>query len=216
MTLQEVTQLAALGEGSYLEFKRRVPRDSRIAKELIAFANTHGGRLLLGVDDDGSVVGVRDAAEEEFALERALKGCVSPPIALRLERVPVSRKREVIVVAVAESANKPHFLVVEGEASVAYVRVEDASVEASPEAVDLMRAQEDTNGVTFEFGDREQLLLRYLDRYGRVTVSQFADMTGLPRPNASDTLVRLTRAGVLRLHPGERADFFTLAFAKGE
>ena len=55
MTLQELNQLASLGEGPSLEFKRKVPRPERIAKEVIAFANTRGGRLLLGVDDDGTI-----------------------------------------------------------------------------------------------------------------------------------------------------------------
>jgi predicted HTH transcriptional regulator len=66
MTLRELSQLTGLGEGQHLEFKKRVPGPERIAKEMIAFANTGGGRLLLGVDDDGSVVGVKDAAEEEY------------------------------------------------------------------------------------------------------------------------------------------------------
>ena len=57
MTFRELSQLVTLGEGQHLEFKKRVPAPERITKEVIAFANTGGGRLLLGIDDDGTVLG---------------------------------------------------------------------------------------------------------------------------------------------------------------
>ena len=69
MNLEELNRVVQLGEGLTLEFKTRVPKPERIAKEVIAFANTIGGRLLLGVDDDGTVKGVRDSDEEEYALK---------------------------------------------------------------------------------------------------------------------------------------------------
>lgn len=217
MTLQELTQLASLGEGRMLEFKRRVPRPERITKELIAFANTTGGRLLLGVDDDGSVVGVRDAEEEEFALRRALNNHSDPPLSFNTERVPITNKRDVIIVHVPESPAKPHFLVTNGSAPptrTAYVRVEDKSVEASREAVSLMRNADGTAQVTFEFGEKELMLMRYLDTYGRITVEQFASLAHISARRASRTLILLTRANILRLHAGHKDDYFTLAYGE--
>ena len=52
MTHRQLERLVAVGEGQHLEFKRQVPRPQRLAKEVIAFANSGGGHLLLGVDDD--------------------------------------------------------------------------------------------------------------------------------------------------------------------
>lgn len=214
MTLQELTQLSSLGEGMHLEFKRKVPRPERIAKEAIAFANTHGGRLLLGVDDDGSVVGVRDAEEEEFALKGALTAHCDPPLAFTTEHVQVSEKRYVIIVHVPESGDKPHFLV-DGEAArTAYIRVDDMSVEASREHLRLMRRRNGEEKVTFEFGEKELLLMRYLEHYGRITVKQFASMAQVSLRSASQTLVLLTRANVLRLHADVQDDYFTLAYAR--
>jgi predicted HTH transcriptional regulator len=57
MTLRELEQLVELGEGISLEFKRRVPQPERIAKEIVALANTNGGRIVLGVSDDGTIEG---------------------------------------------------------------------------------------------------------------------------------------------------------------
>ena len=217
MTLQELSQLVSLGEGLRLEFKRKVPRPERFAKEIIALANTRGGRVLIGVDDDGTLAGVRDAEEEEYALRQALLGRCDPPVDIATERVPVSRKRNVILVTVPESKQKPHFLVnggaVNGEKTkpTAYVRVKDMSIEASREARRLMREEQRDRDVLFEFGENEQMLLRYLDSYGRITVRQFARLAAIPRRRASQTLVLLTRAGVLRLHPDLGDDYFTLA-----
>ena len=215
MNLQELTQLVSLGEGRQLEFKRRVPRSERIAKEVIAMANTDGGRLLLGVDDDGSIVGVRDAEEEEFALRQALLAHCDPPVPFSTERIPITGRRDVIVVGVPSSGSKPHFLTTNGNGDAsrtAYVRVKDMSVEASREAVRLMRTAADSDGVLFEFGEKEQMLMRYLDKYGRITVNQFAKLANISARAASHTLVLLTRAEVLRLHADERHDYFTLAY----
>ena len=212
MTLQELSQLVSLGEGLHLEFKRKVPRPERFAKEIIAFANTRGGRVLIGVDDDGTLAGVRDAEEEEYVMRQALEGRCDPPVEITTERVPVSRKRSVVLVTVPQSTQKPHFLV-NGEdvKPTAYVRVDDMSVEASREARRLMREEGQSRDVLFEFGENEQMLLRYLDGYGRITVRQFARLADIPRRRASQTLVLLTRAGVLRLHPDLGDDYFTLA-----
>lgn len=211
MTLRELTQLVALGEGAHLEFKRKVPRPERIAKEVIAFANTRGGHLLLGVDDDGSVVGVRDAAEEEFSFRQALDAHCHPPVDFAFERIPVKHRRDVLRIYVPPSKQRPHYLVHNEHERVAYVRVDDMSVEASREVLQLMRSREAPDARAFEFGEKELMLMRYLEHYGRITVSQYATLAGVPRRRASATLVRLARADVLELHPDPRHDYFTLA-----
>jgi predicted HTH transcriptional regulator len=214
MNLQELSQLVSLGEGPSLEFKRKVPKPQRIAKEVIAFANTRGGRLLLGVDDNGAITGVRDAEEEEFALRQALNAHCDPPITFDTERVQVTTRRDVILVFVPESTGKPHFLVAHenGSEPAAYVRVDDMSVEASRESVRIMREEKKNANVLFEFGEKEQVLMRYLETYGRITVEQFATLAHISIRRASQTLVLLTRANVLRLHADPKQDFFTLAY----
>src|SRR5690625_678212 len=129
MTLQEVSRLAAQGEGRFLEFKRKVPRPERIAREVIAFANTKGGRVLLGVDDDGTVVGLRDAGEEEFMLLRAMNSFCDPPVDFDLERVEIAHRRDVVVVMVPESRTKPPYLVENAEdgRTLAFIRIDDKS-----------------------------------------------------------------------------------------
>ncbi len=213
MTLDELTRLTLVGEGIALEFKTKVPQPARIAKEVIAFANTRGGRILIGVEDDGTVKGVRDSAEEEFMLANALETHCRPPVKVHIERVEVTKKRNAIVVQVPESDRKPHLLIEEDKPDgTAYIRIDDMSLEASKEHLRLMRAAKKDKDVLFEFGEKEKVLMRYLENYGRITVSQFARLVNIPRRSASHTLVLLAKANILQLHPDPRNDYFTLSY----
>ena len=199
-----------MGEGAQVEFKRRVPEPHRIAKEIVAFANTDGGQLLLGVEDSGDIAGLKDPEEQIFLLRSALESATDPVVVVELRRVPVSRKREVVVVYVPRSTQRPHF-VVSDDQRTAYMRIGDKSIEASREAIRLMRTPPDVEAVTFRFGDKELMLMRYLDRYGRISVDQFAQLADLRKRQASHTLVLLTRASVLQFHTSETGDYFTAA-----
>lgn len=208
MTREELDRLVAMGENAFIEFKHRVPEPTRIAKEIVAFANSRGGTILIGIDDDGLVRGVKDSAEEEFVLLSAIKAHCEPPLQLSVLRVPVSRKREVIAVRVEPSNDRPHF-VADGENKTAYVRLNDQSIEASKEAIRIMRTSP-AQTAKFEFGEKELLLMRYLDKYGKITVRQFANLAGIKRKQASQTIVLMTRAGVLALQHAEKEDYFTV------
>ena len=215
MTIDELTQLVALGEGLTIEFKNKVPNGERIAKEVIALANTRGGRLLVGVDDSGEIKGVRDSDEEEYALNEALSTLCRPAVSYSIERVPISKKRNVLLVKIPESKTKPHELIdpeKPGDRGTVYIRIDEMSMEASKEHVRLMRTQKRREDVVFEFGDKEQVLMRYLENYGQITVAQFARLANIPRRRASHTLVLLTKANVLQLHTDPKNDYFTLAY----
>ncbi len=222
MNVDDLKRLVALGEGAYLEFKFRVPRADRIAKEVIALANTRGGRVLVGVGDDGSIVGVKDAHEELFALQKALESHCEPPVSLNIEGVRISRRREVLVVDVPRSAAKPHFLITdaingsETNGKKAYVRVGAESLEASREAVRLMKAEQSPRDTRFTFGEAEQKLMAYLEHYERITVREYARLVGIPEKRASHTLVLMARAEVLQLHSDRNEDYFTVAYEKVE
>ena len=209
MTPQQLAYCIAQGEGSRLEFKQRVPAPTRVAKEVVAFANTHGGQLLIGVEDDAKVTGVKDATEEEYALLQAIEQCTDPPVALETARVRISRKRDVILVNVRESTQKPHFVRDPAtDRRIAYIRLEDKSVEASREARRLMRQRPDRD-ILIRIGEKEHILLRHLACHERITVRQFSRLAGIPRAMASQTLVHLTRARMLCHHPDLREDYFT-------
>jgi hypothetical protein len=91
------------------------------------------------------------------------------------------------------------------------VRINDQAIEASQEVVELMYAEKSNEDIIFEYGAREHSLMTYLDRHERITVDQFATLVNEDAHLASKTLVLLTQAGILRIHPNEKEDYFTLS-----
>ncbi|MEB2780313.1 ATP-binding protein [Algoriphagus sp. C2-6-M1] len=209
MTLQDVKSLAAKGEGLRIEFKKKATFPEKIVRELIAFANTSGGDLLIGVDDDGSVSGQRYIEEEVFVMEKAIKELIFPRLEYELFSVKINEKKGVAIFKVPISSQRPHYLK-EKEKKQAFIRVADRSVQASKEVWEILRRGKNPKDIVFTYGRKEEILMKALGESDKITLNEFAKLANLPRFLASKTLVRLVLANVLQIHPQETADFFTL------
>src|SRR5690606_28495694 len=107
---RELRELIELGETDRVEFKRRFSTFTKIAKEMIAFANTRGGKLLIGVDDDGSITGDDSEKHEIELVTTAGEFYCDPPVEFEIDVVEIDHE-DVVVVTIPESTTKPHFLV---------------------------------------------------------------------------------------------------------
>lgn len=206
MSLEDLRRLAQTGEGTFLEFKRTVPSAEKIARELAAFANTKGGTLLVGVDDDKSLVGVDGYQEDEYLLNKAAHELCKPKIDIHMELVHLGL-RDIIVVTVKELEKKPVFVHAKGSETV-YVRDKDKSVVASDEVVSVLQNEHSNRGVTFEYGPNEQKLFRYLNEYEKITVLKFSHLIDTSSYKASEILVNLVSAGILKLFTKNKTDYF--------
>lgn len=131
LTPSDVATLVATGEDSYTEFKSSATSNSDIAKELVAFLNGDGGRILIGVeDDDGSFTGMGDWDEER--LMNVVRTLIKPPIIPTWQKIAVGGAADVAVVSVERGSEKP-YAVGGGEGKRYYVRVGSTSREASRE-----------------------------------------------------------------------------------
>lgn len=209
MTLQEVKALAAKGEGLKIEFKKKAAFPEKIVREVIALANTAGGDLLIGVDDDGTVSGQRYIEEEIFVLEKAIRELVFPELRTEVFTVKLSEKKGVAVFRIPLSVDRPHYLK-EGERRQSYIRVQDRSVQASREVWEVLRRSRVPRDTIFTYGWKEEILMKALEEKERITLKEFQKLAKIPPFLASKTLVRLVSANVLTLHPQESEDFFTL------
>lgn len=207
MTLADLMRLVKTGEGTYLEFKRTISSPEKVAREIAAFANTRGGILLVGVDDNKTVTGVHSYYEEEVALSKALDYHCQPPVEAGIEILPY-RDREIVIVRIPEAERKPVTVDVDGK-RVAFIREKDKSVQASKETAAVLRNSTSSSGITFQYGPNEQRLFRYLSEYDRITVGEFANLVNISQRRASRILVNLVSAGILRIHTHEKQEFFT-------
>jgi predicted HTH transcriptional regulator len=209
MTLQEVRALAAKGEGLKIEFKKKAAFPEKILREVIAFANTEGGDLLIGVDDDGTVSGQRFIQEEIFVMERAIRELVYPKLSFEIFSFNLNEKKGVAVFKIPLSPDGPHFLR-EKEKKQAFIRVNDKSVQASREVWEILKKRRTPKDTVFTYGRKEEILMKLLEETGKTTVREFAKRAQLPKFLASKTLVKLVAANVLEIHPQEGEDFFIL------
>ncbi|UZD21855.1 AlbA family DNA-binding domain-containing protein [Algoriphagus halophytocola] len=209
MTLQEVKFLASQGEGLKIEFKKKVAFPEKIVREVIAFANTAGGTLLIGVDDDGTVSGQRYIEEEIYVMEKAIQELIFPVLEYEMSSIKLNEKKGVAVFKIPFSENRPHFLK-ENNKKQSYIRVADRSVQASREIWEILRREKNPKDIIFKYGKKEEILMKLLGEQGRVTMKEYAKAGKLPYFLASKTLVRLVLANVLKIHPQESEDYFTL------
>ena len=219
MDYRDVNRLIEEGEGFEIEFKRKVSTPEKIARALGAFANTKGGHILFGVDDDGSIVGVESEKSEVDLIHRAGSDFCLPEIVPSIDIVPFDGK-DVIVAYVEESSEKPHYFTGDSngdsshtEDTKVFIRVNDKTVMASREVVKILRdARPDAPPMKIEIGENERRLFKYLDANERITAKEFSNLVNISEQRASRILVALVRAGVLRIHTLEKCDYFTLAF----
>jgi hypothetical protein len=209
MTLQQVKVLAEQGEGLRIEFKKKAAFPEKIVREVIAFANTEGGDLLIGVDDDGTVSGQRYIEEEVFVMERAIRELVFPALTVQVFTVKLSEKKGVAVFRIPKSSDRPHYLL-EKDRKQAFVRAHDRSIQASREVWEVLKKGRVPRDTIFTYGWKEEILMKALGEQERITLNQFSKLAKIPRFLASKTLVRLVTANVLAIHPQESEDFFTV------
>ncbi len=209
MSPYDLRNLIQTGEGTFLEFKRTVPTPEKIAREISAFANSKGGTILIGVDDNLTIVGVNEYFEEEFLLLKAANDCCVPPVPIEIELIHIDGL-EVLIVRVPESGTKPIYNKNKRKRRV-YVRRKDSSVLASDEVTEVLKQTYSGQGVTFEYGKNEQILFRYLNEYGEITVSGFANLINQTSYRASKILVNLVSAGILNLFTKDEVDYYTFS-----
>lgn len=210
MRATNVKKLIFEGEGVTLDFKKTITSCEKIAKTMVSFANNKGGRLLIGVADDGTINGVKSEDEERYMITKAAQLFARPALEPLFEEVYID-DRMVLVVEIAESNIKPHYSLAEDGKWWVYVRVKDKSVLASKIVVDVLKRSADENGVLIEYTSKEKALLEYLDKMQRINVKEYCDLQKLSRRSAQRILVNLVLSGVIRIHTTEKEEYYTAA-----
>lgn len=203
-----IKSLILNGEGHTLDFKKTITSCEKIARTMVSFANNQGGRLLIGVADDGRIVGVKSEEEEKYMITQAAHLYSRPALEPFFEEIYVDDKL-VLMVNIEESDTKPHYALAEDKKWWVYIRINDKSVLASKIVVDVLKRSNRGDGVLLKYSENERALLSYLAEHERITAKEYSQKFKLSRRNTHRILVNLVLTGVIQMHTTEKEEFYT-------
>ncbi len=192
-----IYSLIAEGEHGQQDFKFEISDARKIARSLSAFANTDGGRLLIGVKDNGRIAGVR-SEEEIYMIEAAAQLYCLPSIAVSMQTY-VAEGHTVLIAEVEPSMQRPIMAKDEEGKLRAYVRIADENILATPVHLAVWRQQGSPKGEWVEYSAREQRLLDYLAEHESITISRYSRLAGISYRSAIETIARLVRYDILTI-----------------
>lgn len=199
--------LIAQGEHQQQDFKYKVQDAVKLSHSVSAFANTDGGRLLIGVRDDGNISGVRSEEEIYMMHAAAYKYC-RPESKISFETFHADGKT-VVIATIPPSTRKPIFAIDESGRKVAYVRIADENIIASPVLLEIWR-QEQMPQTMMHYTDTEQKFIEVMRENPQSTLNRLIRISRQGRHHVIGTLARLIRFGVAKWEYTDMKFLFSL------
>lgn len=192
---QYIHQLVAEGEHTHQDFKFEISDARKIAKSISAFANTGGGRLLVGVKDNGKIAGVR-SEEEIYMIEAAANMYCQPQVEIETETYQAEGKT-VLKINIEEANSKPIYALDEENKPKAYIRIDDENILATPVHLKVWQHAKKERGAFLTFTEKEQNLLDILKEKGSLTLNQCCKLHKSNRITTCNLLADFIRFGLV-------------------
>lgn len=203
-----IQKLIDEGEHVHQDFKFAISDARKIAKSISAFSNTEGGRLLVGVKDNGKIAGVR-SEEEIYMIEAAAKMYCTPEVNISNKRFRVQGK-DVLEVSIEESKNKPVCAIDENNKPWAYVRINDENILADTVFLNRWKHNKQEEKVIVTYSEREKYLLDILSKNKELTLNQCSRLSRIPRITTSRLLADFIRFDLVEQIFREHTFYFRL------
>jgi predicted HTH transcriptional regulator len=203
-----IHKLISQGENQQLDFKFEIADSRKIAKTFSSFSNTNGGKLLIGVRDDGTIAGIR-TQEERYMAEKAAKLYCKPAIEYQSKEWIVEGKK-VLEITMNPGNEKPYFACDSNGKWQAYIRVNDQNVLANRVIVNAWIRKGKPAGTYINYGQNEKLLLEYLEKNKFISLEQFKNLTGLTVYKAEIILTNFLALDILEAELTENEVLFRL------
>ncbi|MDF9829833.1 ATP-binding protein [Parabacteroides sp. PF5-6] len=191
-----IEELISQGEHQQLDFKFEVSDSKKIARTLSAFANTDGGRLLIGVKDNGVIAGVR-SEEEYYMIEAASTMYTRPPVPFEAKRWDIQGKT-VLEVYIAPSPDKPHAAPDKDDKYKAYIRVNDENILANEILIFSWQKEQESKGILLKINKPVERLFDWLDTHTYINANQFCRIGRINYFTARNILSDLMAIGALQ------------------
>lgn len=203
-----IQKLIDEGEHVHQDFKFAISDARKIAKSISAFSNTEGGRLLVGVKDNGKIAGVR-SEEEIYMIEAAAKMYCTPEVNISNKIFRVQGK-DVLEVSIEESKNKPVCAIDENNKPWAYVRINDENILADTVFLNRWKHNKQEEKVIVTYSEREKYLLDILSKNNELTLNQCSRLSRIPRITTSRLLADFIRFDLVEQIFREHTFYFRL------
>lgn len=190
------------GEHQHQDFKFRIDDAKKIARTLVAFANTEGGRLLIGVKDNGKVVGAN--AEEEFYVAQSAAQLYSKPEVNFQSRVWQYEGKTVLEMYIPPSVKRPHLALDDSGEWKAYIRKDDKNLLANGVLYKIWRMGFRDRPAKWAYTEAEQKLFAYLRANECISLSMFQKISKLKRNSAESSIARLVSWKILRMEHSDQ------------
>ncbi len=192
-----IRKLIETGENQQLDFKFEINDSRKIARTLVAFSNTNGGTILIGVKDNGKIAGIR-TDEEFYMIEAAAHLYCRPPVEFKAQQWEID-KRIVLEVSVPRSKTIPHLARTEENKWLAYIRKKDENLLANSVMMKVWKRKNRMYGTFLTYSENEKWILNCLSNQPHITLSGFCRATGLTKNKAEIILVNLIMMGVIEI-----------------
>ena len=191
-----------------LDFKYCISDPRKIARSLSAFSNSEGGKLLIGVRDNGSLAGVR-SDEEYYMIDSAARLYCKPEVKVRTRNHTINGK-SILEVDVLKSEKIPVRAKDEDGRWKAYLRQQDQNILADRVILQVWRRSGSNRGILLKFDKKENILLDYLRKEERITIADFRRLAELNAARAEKILSDFILCGIIKYEGTEKGIFYRL------
>lgn len=200
--------LITKGENQHLDFKFEISDAKKIARTFSAFANTSGGKLLIGVKDNGNIAGIR-SDEESYMAETAAHIYCKPRVEYTVREHRVGEKT-VLEIRIPESITKPHLAPWKDNDWKAFIRMGDQNFLANRVITEYWKIKAEKLNVKLRYDDFEVKLFALLKAESEITLTRFVKSSRVPPSVATKILAQLISVGVIDFRVTEDETYFCL------
>jgi len=207
--VDELEKLISKGESVQLDFKQSISSSRKIARTLAAFANNRGGKLLIGVRDNGHLLGC-DVEEEMHMVYEAAEHFCEPPVDVSFIIYETEEGIAVLEAAVKNSLKKPHFAMNDHDEWQLYMRSQDKTMLASANTRKILQNEGHEEIDSSQLDSKERFILEFLQKNESISPKEFARRMNISLQRANNILVKLTQLGLILHNKDGRGDYYTL------
>ena len=224
MNPKKLISFIKTGESERLEFKLKSNHPVRILNELVAFANTKGGHLIIGVDDNKNIIGLKDGDEDIFYLEQLIDERIYPKLPYKMYKHGISKDMEIVIIEIAEGNEKPYYVnEKEKKTGSAYIRIKDESIKAGKILRMLLNKNFKEDNISISYENDIQPVLRLFANKNELSREEIKESLKLKNRELDLILLKMIRNDLISFKiedqslfyvndPNKKADFGPLNF----